>query len=143
VLVDPRFVLTDADWARLQIPVGLAFVFALESEAGRRWVVNYPSAAGATQGELPAEGWAELADAPIVGALAPEVEALLVWGRPGRTSRETFLVPIDACYALVGLVRTGWRGFSGGAELWRAVDAFFADLRARARPLAAGPEETP
>ena len=41
-------------------------------------------------------------------------------------------------YGLVGLVRRHWRGFSGGAELWRQVEAFFTDLRARARPLGAG-----
>jgi hypothetical protein len=36
----------------------------------------------------------------------------------------------------VGLVRGRWRGFSGGAELWEAVEALFADVRRRARPLA-------
>jgi hypothetical protein len=108
-----------------------------------RWVASYPSAAGATQGELPPAAdpaWAELAAAPLMRAVTPDVEALLLFGRPGLPGREAFLVPIDVCYALVGLVRTKWRGLSGGAELWRRIDDFFADLRARARPLAAAQE---
>jgi hypothetical protein len=137
VLSDPGFRISDAQWARLQIPVGLAFIsLSSGEEGGPRWVVNYPGVAGAIEGSLPSEAWAEVAAASLVQALAPEVEALLVFGRPGVPGRETFLVPIDSCYALVGLVRSGWRGFSGGAALWSAVDAFFADLRGRARPLA-------
>jgi hypothetical protein len=139
VLVDPAFELSDGQWAALQIPVGLAFVFnaAGAGASEPRWVANYPSAAGATEATLPAGPWAELAQAPLIRALAPDVEALLVFGRPGGARRETFLVPIDTCYALVGLVRMEWRGFSGGAVLWQAVDRFFVDLRARATPLTA------
>ena len=49
-------------------------------------------------------------------------------------------MPIDACYRLVGLVRLHWRGFDGGSEAWRAIDAFFDELheRAVARRKAAG-----
>ena len=49
-----------------------------------------------------------------------EVEALFVYARPGVAGREAFFVPIDLCYALVGLVRREWRGFSGGTELNRS-----------------------
>ena len=48
---------------------------------------------------------------------------------------ECFLVPIDACYRLVGLVRTTWKGFDGGAAAWAAIDGFFDDVRGRARDL--------
>jgi hypothetical protein len=133
ILVDPSFAPTAADWARLQIPVGLAFIFF--DQPTSRWVACYPSAAGVTQAPLPPEAWGPLAHAPLVRAVAPDVEALLVMARVGTADREIALVPIDLCYALVGLVRTSWRGMSGGAELWRALDAFFADVRARARPL--------
>jgi hypothetical protein len=134
VLIDPAFALSDAEWARLQIPVGLAFIHRMTGE-GARWVASYPGAAGAAQAELPAEPWAEVARAPLVAAVEPEVEALLLYARPGVAGREAFLVPIDLCYGLVGLVRREWRGFSGGTALWRAVDDFFGSLRARARPL--------
>ena len=62
--------------------------------------------------------------------LQPDVEALLV-NRVGGT-REYLLVPIDECYKLVGLIRTHWRGLSGGAEVWREIGAFFAALKTRA-----------
>jgi hypothetical protein len=137
VLVDPAFSLSDAEWANLQIPVGLAFIHRTGGE-GARWVASYPGAAGAALAELPAGPWAEVARAPLISAIEPEVEALLVYARPGVPGREAFLVPIDLCYALVGLVRREWRGFSGGTELWRAADAFFASLRARARALPGG-----
>jgi hypothetical protein len=68
----------------------------------------------------------------LAGLLEPDVEALLVRREPATC----LLVPIDACYRLVGLVRRTWRGFDGGAEAWRDVDGFFADARARAQEVA-------
>jgi hypothetical protein len=41
----------------------------------------------------------------------------------------------------VAVIRTRWRGFTGGAELWEAVDRFFADLDLRAKP-STGKEST-
>jgi hypothetical protein len=130
VLVDPDFTFDDAQWAALEIPVRLAFIF-FSSPAGR-WVAFYPSPAGAAESELPLGGFSVLSAAtPLVRAAAPDVEALLIHGRPGSPF-ETFLVPIDVCYALVGKVRLTWRGFHGGDRAWRELAAFFADLRARA-----------
>jgi hypothetical protein len=54
-------------------------------------------------------------------------EALLVNRIDG--AREYYRVPIDRCFALVGLIRTCWRGLSGGAEAWQAIRHFFAELR--------------
>jgi hypothetical protein len=51
------------------------------------------------------------------------------------TPSQALLVPIDACYRLVGLVRRHWKGFDGGAEAWAAIDAFFDDLREQAGEL--------
>ena len=59
--------------------------------------------------------------------LEPDVEALLVNRIDG--AREYYRVPIDRCFALVGLIRTRWRGLSGGAEAWQAIHEFFAGLR--------------
>ena len=70
--------------------------------------------------------------------LVADVEALLVRrSGPGGdgSGSECLLVPIDACYRLVGLVRLHWRGFDGGVEAWREIDAFFAGLRALAQPV--------
>ena len=39
-----------------------------------------------------------------------------------------YLVPIDVCYELVGVVRSTWTGLGGGPEVWRQIDAFFAAL---------------
>jgi len=42
-------------------------------------------------------------------------------------------VPIDKCYELVGLIRTNWRGLSGGSEVWEAIGQYFAKLKEQAR----------
>jgi hypothetical protein len=136
VLVDPAFQLADPQWTALAIPVRLAFIFYNSRLA--RWIALYPSPGGAAEAELPENAFQGLAAATsLVGAIEPDVEALLVYGR--RTARlETFLVPIDACYRLVGEVRRHWQGFHGGDLVWQHIEAFFADLRARARPVSPG-----
>ena len=53
--------------------------------------------------------------------------------RPNRGSVECYIVPIDACYELVGQLRRLWRGFDGGREANDALDAFFDDVSAKAR----------
>jgi hypothetical protein len=105
---------------------------------GDGWIALYPSPGGAAEAELPADALRDLAAATrLVGAVEPDVEALLVYGR--RTARlESFLVPIDACYRLGGEVRRHWQGFSGGDLVWQRIESFFADLRARARPVLPG-----
>jgi Family of unknown function (DUF5947) len=54
------------------------------------------------------------------------VEALLV-NRVGD-KRMYFIAPIDKCYELVGTIRAHWKGLSGGEEVWREIDGFFAQL---------------
>jgi len=46
--------------------------------------------------------------------------------------REHYIVPVDACYELVGLIRLKWKGLSGGEEAWKAIAEFFAGLRKKA-----------
>jgi hypothetical protein len=95
----------------------------------------YPSPAGATQSLLPLGAWEEILGAhPELTEMEDDVEALLV--RSGEQS-ESFIVPIDACYELVGLLRRTWRGFDGGSEARHALDSFFEKVRGRARPLPA------
>jgi hypothetical protein len=124
VLHDLR--LTDAEWEALQIPIGMAFLFHSTPDA--RPVALYPGPAGATESLLDLESWSGLvASNPALAELQPDVEALLVNRTKGR--RDYYRVPIDRCYLLVGLLRTHWRGLSGGAEAWEAIERFFARLR--------------
>jgi hypothetical protein len=143
---DPGRPLTDADWNELQIPVAMAFFF--HNSALDRVVAGYPSPGGATECELDLAAWDRLAAAhPLLGTLAPDVEAIFVnrteqggdtsGGRPPQTPPryEVFLIPIDECYSLVGELRMKWQGFDGGAEARAALATFLDSLRRRAVPL--------
>jgi len=70
----------------------------------------------------------------ILNELRTDVEALLVnrVGAGRGVKPEYYVVPIDECYKLVGLIRMHWRGLSGGTEVWREVGQFFAELKAKA-----------
>jgi hypothetical protein len=131
------FAFSQAQWDDLAIPVGLVFLFQqsdLENPDGPRQVVAcYPSPAGATESELDLGSWLEIAAAnPVLADVEPDVEAVLV-RRHDSGEFTCLVVPIDACYELVGLVRQHWTGFHGGDEVWRRIDEFFAELRRRAR----------
>lgn len=115
-------VFSDAAWDTLQIPIGLAFFFYNSVEG--RVIAFYPSPAGATESQLPLDAWNEVAANPDVATLSPDVEALLV--RRDRAHSEAYIVPIDAAYELVGVMRMSWRGFDGGEEAHAAIEAFFA-----------------
>ena len=124
------FVLDDAAWDRLRIPVDMAFFF--HSTAAERVSAFYPSPAGPTESLLELEAWRDLEVAnPVLADMEPDVEALLV--SRARDMREHWLVPIDDCYELVGLIRTRWRGFGGGEEVWAGIRSFFDDLSTRER----------
>jgi hypothetical protein len=117
-------------WDELQIPVGVAFFF-VNSELDRT-VGVYPSPAGATESELPLGAWdAVLASAPALETMAPDVEALLV--RVSESTVDAYLVPIDTCYELVGLLRKLWRGFDGGQDVRRQLEDYFVRVAGRCR----------
>ncbi len=119
-------------WDELQIPVGLAFLF--RNSVQERTVAFYPSPAGATESELPLDAWDRIvAHSPQLSVLRPDVEALLIRRSDGPAG-SCYLVPIDACYELVGRLRMLWRGFDGGTEAHEAMDAFFASVQERSRP---------
>ncbi len=121
---------TAADWDSFQIPVGVAFLF-VNSRLGET-VAFYPGPAGATESTLALGEWARLAaDRPVLETVLPDVEAVLVRLVPGASTAEAFVVPIDACYELVGTLRRLWRGFDGGGEARTAIDEFFAMVRER------------
>ena len=124
-----NFNLTDAQWEGLMIPINMAFFF--QSSVAGKVIVLYPSPAGATESLLDFESWQEIVECnPILRTMEPDTEALLV-NRVQKAS-DHFIVPIDECYRLVGLIRTKWKGLAGGTEVWEAINNFFAELKRRA-----------
>ena len=124
--------LTQVQWDDLAVPVDLVFLFRqTEWDTGStRLVALYPSPAGATESELDADVWAR--HLPALADLDDDVQALLV-RRTAPGGFVALVVPVDACYELVGLVRKHWTGFSGGTEVWTRIDGFFDGLHRRAR----------
>src|SRR5215467_4690906 len=117
----PDFVLPDEQWDALQVPVAMVFFFVNSSL--NRMVAFYPSPAGATESLLPLGTWRQLTRAnPLLETLRPDVEALLVYKRP--EGFECHIVPIDACYGLVGRLR---RHETAEVE----IEGFFAMVRSR------------
>jgi hypothetical protein len=122
------FQLTDAQWDSLLIPISMAFFF--QSSAAGKMMALYPSPAGATESLLDFESWDEILQSnPVLQKMEPDTEALLV--NRVRGAAEYYLLPIDECYRLVGLIRTNWQGLSGGTEMWEAIGRFFAELKER------------
>lgn len=129
------FHMADEQWEGMLIPVNMAFIF--RSTGAKPVMAYYPGPAGATESLLDLEGWQALVDNnPILDELVPDVEALLV--NRVRGAREHYIVPIDACYQLVGLIRLSWRGPGGGTEVWEAIAGFFQEIRAKAQPVREG-----
>jgi Family of unknown function (DUF5947) len=122
------FQMPDLQWESLMIPINLAFFY--RDSAADRVLAMYPSPAGAIESLLSLESWTEIAaEHPALQKMGADVEAFLV-NRVG-TPAEYFIVPIDECYRLVGLIRMHWRGLSGGTEVWKEIHQFFGDLKAR------------
>lgn len=126
-----QFVMDDQAWEALGIPINLAF-FYRSSSAGRMMAM-YPSPGGAMESLLPLDAWSDLVYAnPAAARIAEDVEALLI--NRIAAGREAFIVPIDQCYRLVGVIRSSWQGISGGTKVWRAIAGFFEDLNKRSAP---------
>ena len=124
----PDFHLTDGRWDDLRLPIQLAFFF--ESTPDAKVVALYPSPAGPTESLLSLDAWDEIVrENPILKKMEADTEALLV-SRVGE-NHAYYIVPVDECYKLVGLIRTHWRGLSGGTEVWREILGFFASLKER------------
>src|ERR1700685_2671755 len=134
VLALADFHLSDGQWESLMVPISTAFFFLSTSAA--RVVAFYPSPAGATESQLPLETWKDIEDAnPVLKEMEADVEALLV-NRIGHvrgfSAPEHYVLPIDECYTLGGLIRATWRAFSGGTEVGQEIGRFFDGLKQRA-----------
>ncbi|MGH9292633.1 MAG: DUF5947 family protein [Acidimicrobiales bacterium] len=127
----PGFEMSSGQWESLQIPVSVAFFF--HNSGLGRVAAFYPGPAGPTESLLSLETWDELVLAnPSLGSMQPDVEAFLVRAPRGAAAPECYLVPIDACYELVGHLRRLWRGFDGGQEAHDALESFFTRVRSKA-----------
>jgi hypothetical protein len=126
------FRLDDPQWEALRIPVDMAYFF--HSSEADRVVAFYPSPAGATESLLQLHAWERLVSAnPILSTLEDDVEALLV--NRARGARQHFVVPLEDPYRLVALIRTRWRGLTGGKEVWEEIERFFDGLAQRAKTI--------
>ncbi|GAC1389046.1 MAG: DUF5947 family protein [Ktedonobacteraceae bacterium] len=131
------FQMTDEQWDELTIPVNMVYIF--HSTLANRIMAFYPSPAGAIESTLSLQGWdAMINNNAILKDLEPDVEALLI--NKVEDYREHYIVPIDTCYELVGLIRLKWKGLSGGEEVWKAITGFFASLRKRAITVEVDPQ---
>lgn len=129
----PQFQMTESQWDGLMVPIEMVFFF--KSGAPGNVAAFYPGPAGATESLLSFETWGDIEQAnPVLREMEPDVEALLAnrVGAARGVAAEYYIVPIDECYKLVGLIRLHWHGLSGGTEVWREVGKFFSSLKERA-----------
>jgi hypothetical protein len=126
----------EALWRTIGIPVGLAFVVRESGSSTTRCV--YPSPAGPVESEFEEGRWTALASVvPLARAVERDVEALLLRRRRDG-ALDCLVAPLDACYAMVGAVRTTWRGFDGGDEARRAIEEHVDSLLARGQRVVSG-----
>jgi len=125
-----EFVLSDASWEQLRIPISLGFLYRNSRAAVT--IACYPSPFGIVESELEETAWASMSSASrTLAELRDDIEALLVNRLRGR--REYFIAPIDRCFELAGIVRRHWKGINGGDRVWTEVDQYLASLRKGAK----------
>jgi len=125
-----KFAVDDTTWEALQIPIGLAFFFFNSLE--NKTVGFYPSPAGATESLLPLDTWSAIeTQYPELASLKADVEAVVI--QRNRDASRAFIVPIDAAYELVGLIRTSWKGFDGGQEAHEKIAQYFVKVGERSQ----------
>jgi hypothetical protein len=126
----PDFVMDNQEWESLLIPINLAFF--VHSSAAGRVLAQYPSPGGVMESSLDLEYWSSIVERNLVlTKFESDVEALLV--NRLTDSPQYYRAPIDQCFRLVGIIRTHWRGLSGGAEVWTEIDSFFSELSQASR----------
>ncbi len=119
------FKLSDELWSDFLIPVNMAFFVLKSGQNGA--VAFYPAPTGATESKLKMEPWNEMQQLnPVLNDLIPDLEALLV--NRLDSMNKYFIVPIDSCYKLIGMIRTSWKGIHGGSEVTDIINQFFVEL---------------
>jgi len=130
----------DIEWEALGVPIRLAFFVVTGGDA--RPLAFFPSPAGAIELAPSQDAWNRMrAKSAAVRRMETDVEALLVHHARGEGGGDRaggaivghqYVVSIDVGYHLVGLVRAHWRGFEGGPQVWKRIDAMLAELRREA-----------
>jgi len=121
-----NFRMSNELWSDFLIPVNMAF-FVLSSDR-QGAVAYYPAPTGATESKLKMEPWNQLVQLnPILNDLTPDLEALLV--NQLETPGQYYVVPIDSCYKLIGMIRITWKGIFGGKEVNDVISRFFYELK--------------
>lgn len=104
-------------------PIRLAWAGVVDGAAS----LAYPGPSGVVSSPIGNDAWTRMTrDTPVLATIVDDVEALLVDAR--ASTPRAFVVSIDRCFELAGIVRKSWRGLSGGTEVHRAIAAFFAEL---------------
>jgi Family of unknown function (DUF5947) len=123
------FQMSDEQWDELMIPVNMMYM--VYKTTAQRMMAFYPGPAGAMESLLELEQWDTMVEQnPVLHDMEADIEALLI--NRVRNANEYYIVPIDECYRLVGLIRSHWKGLSGGQEVWKMIDEFFMRLRSMA-----------
>lgn len=102
------------------------------SEAGRILILSLDPA-GVRESTFDLECWRTLLKAnPLLDSLEPDVEALLI----NRSAQppSSYIVPIDTCSRLLGLLSRCQQNQKREQEIWEAIEAFFAEIQAEASP---------
>lgn len=123
------FKMPEAIWAQLKIPVNMAFI--VYNSDREQPIAFYPSPAGSMESELQLNSWESLKeDNPKLRSLTPDLEGFMI----NRLDKphEHFIIPIDSCYELIGLIRMTWQGIHGGEKMRDTVRKYFKDLKQRA-----------
>ena len=116
----------DELWSDFLIPVNMAFFVLSSNQNGA--VAFYPAPTGATESKLKMEPWDKLVLLnPLLNDLTPDLEALLV--NRLDDADQYYIVPIDSCYKLIGMIRLSWQGIFGGKEVNDVINKFFIELK--------------
>jgi Family of unknown function (DUF5947) len=121
-------VIDDATWSALGIPVGLAF---LTRTASGDVLAAYPGPGGGTTSMVDRDAWSAVVTRyPALNELEPDLEAWLI----NRLAAEPqhYRVSVDHCYRLAGLMRSRWKGISGGPDVAAAIVEFFRTMEEQA-----------
>ncbi len=120
------FDMSDQLWSDFLIPVNMSFF--INSTVRQGTVAYYPAPTGATESKLKMEAWDELVSLnPILQSLARDLEALLV--NRLEDDGQYYIVPVDSCYKLIGMIRVAWKGIFGGKEVNDIINQFFVELK--------------
>ena len=129
------FRITDAQWDSLLIPIEMAFFFESSTCGAHRRDLSEPgrtdrvaAAAGDVAGHRRGQPRPEPDGAGCRSAgRQPDWVHIVTRQAPTRSACEYYILPIDECFKLVGVIRLHWKGLSGGTASVGG-ETFFAEI---------------